>query len=34
LGSLGDRHLIGLAHPDPPVLTPRQLLKLIDAGDG
>lgn len=27
----GDRHLIGLAHPDPPVLTPRQFLERIEA---
>jgi hypothetical protein len=27
----GDRHLLGLADPDPPVLSPRQFLDLLDA---
>ena len=27
----GDRHLLDLTDPDPPVLTPRQFLELIDA---
>jgi putative PIN family toxin of toxin-antitoxin system len=27
----GDRHLLGLADPQPPVLTPRQFLDLLDA---
>jgi putative PIN family toxin of toxin-antitoxin system len=27
----GDRHLLDLADPDPPVLTPRQFLDLLDA---
>jgi len=26
----GDAHLTGLSDPDPPVLTPRQLLELVD----
>jgi len=27
----GDRHLLDLAHPQPPVLTPRQFLDLLGA---
>jgi hypothetical protein len=27
----GDRHLLDLTDPDPPVLTPQQFLELIDA---
>lgn len=27
----GDRHLLDLAEPDPPVLTPRQFVDLLDA---
>ena len=27
----GDRHLLGLTDPDPPVLSPRQFLDLLDA---
>jgi predicted nucleic acid-binding protein len=27
----GDRHLLDLEAPDPPVLTPRQFLDLLDA---
>jgi uncharacterized protein len=27
----GDRHLLDLTDPDPPVLTPRQFLELLDA---
>ena len=27
----GDRHLLGLTDPSPPVLTPRQFLDLLDA---
>ena len=27
----GDRHLLDLTDPDPPVLTPHQFLELIDA---
>lgn len=30
----GDAHLIGLAEPDPPVLTPRRFLELIEANGG
>ena len=27
----GDGHLFGIGDPDPPVLTPRQFLELIEA---
>lgn len=27
----GDRHLLDLTNPDPPVLTPRQFLDLLDS---
>ena len=30
----GDRHLVGLAGSDPPVLTPRQFLELIETSGG
>jgi predicted nucleic acid-binding protein len=28
----GDRHLLGLANPDPPVVTAQRFLELIEAG--
>ncbi|TFU26070.1 putative toxin-antitoxin system toxin component, PIN family [Thermus tengchongensis] len=27
----GDRHLLGLSHPEPPVLTPRAFLELLES---
>ncbi|WP_253665326.1 PIN domain-containing protein [Thermus scotoductus] len=29
----GDRHLLGLAHPEPPVLSPRAFLELLESLD-